>query len=344
MMWMDRRWAGLVMALALLVPGMTPVNAQTAQLQAGEEYPWSRNVPKKNQDAADGLLQTGNDLMKKSAYAKAEVKYLEALAQWDHPGIHYNLALALLQLNRPAEVYAHLVKALEGGEAALGLEKYEHARIHKEALEKQLAWVEFVCENPNAVVTVGGQPLPLVNGRYEGLMRPGPVLFGGAEEGYQPREKKFDLSPGQKNSLRFKLYRSDELITYDSRWAPWKPWAVAGAGAALAAGGGLLYWRARHGYSSFDAHVVDCGKGVNDRGCREPELAARRSRLQTLNKASIGTMAIGGAALVTGASLVLFNRAQAHPIDPDEFERRQGLAVTPVLGRGANGVLVTLQY
>ena len=341
---MNRPMTSLVLALALLVPSAMPANAETPKLQTGGDSLWSRNVSQQEQDAAEEALQAGNVLMKKSAFAKAEAKYRQALNHWDHPGIHYNLALALIQLDRPVEVHAHLVKALQYKEAPLGAEKYAHALLHKESLDKQLAWVEFVCDTPDAVVTAGGQRLPLVNGRYEGLMRSGPVAIKGTRKGYQTREKEFSLAPGKKNTLRFRLYTDGELIDYAPRWSPWKPWMVVGAGAALSAGGGLLYWKARHDYRAFDADVLGCSEESGGRGCSRPNLLSRRNRVEALNRWSFTAMGVGGAALLTGTALVLLNQAEARTIDPEELDRQQGWAVMPVLGGDANGVLVTLQY
>jgi hypothetical protein len=66
--------------------------------------------------------------------------------------------------------------------------------------------------------------------------------------------------------------------------------------------------------------------------------------METLNRLSVGTITLGSAALVTGTALLLLNRARAYHIDADELDRRQGLAIAPLLDRGANGVLITLQY
>jgi hypothetical protein len=343
MMRTKRPLAGLVMVLSLLVTGVMPANAQTAQLQIGEELSWDKNVPQAIEDATEEALQAGNEQMRVFAFAQAEVKYRQALTFWDHPGIHYNLALALIQLDHPVEAHEHLVKAILGGKETLGADNYNRALSNKKLLEEKLAWVDFGCDNPGVVVMAGGQPLSLVNGHYAGLMRSGAVTFKLTKKDYPSREKEISLAPGKKTSLRLGLYRDEELIEYAPRWEPWKPWMAVGAGAALAAGGGLLYWKARQGYRDFDEHVVECSKGSADRGCREPELASRRSRVETLNKWSFRTMAVGGAALIAGTTLVLLNRSNAHRIDPDELDRRQGLVVTPLLGGDANGVLVTLQ-
>jgi hypothetical protein len=341
---MKRAPASLLMTLSLLVLSATPANAQTPPSPLKKEEPtWNPNVPKQRQDAAEELLRAGNALAKKSAFDQAEAKYREALTYWNHPSIHYNLALALAPLDRPVEVHEQLMEALRYGESPLGTAKYALARDRLEALEKQLARVEVACESPDAVVSVGGQSLPLVNGHYEGWMRPGVVTFTATQKDHQPREKQIALAPGTENTIHFKLYTHEELLGYERRWAPWKPWAAVGAGAALAAGGGVLYWQARHGYHSYDDHVLECARGAADRGCRESELASRISQVETLHKLSVGALALGTAALATGTALVFLNRPGSHPVDLDDVEGRQGVAVTPILG-GANGVLVTFQY
>ncbi|MFL5344261.1 MAG: hypothetical protein ACJ8AT_05680 [Hyalangium sp.] len=335
---------GPYLALALLWLSASPSNAQTTQLLTGEGFFWSHTASKQNQENAQRILEDGNKLMKQFAYADAEAMYHKSLEYWDHPGTHYNLALALIQMNRPLELYEQLEKALKGGEAALGPQKYQHALFHKQQLENQLARVEFTCDAPGAIVMMNGLPVALANGHYTGLMHPGPVIFSVSAEGYQRREKTVALSAGKIHRLSLKLYKPDELLEYEPRWTPWLSRTVMGVGGALAAGGGLLYWQTRQGYHSFDTHVVDCSRGAVDGGCREPELASRRSRLETLNKVSFGTIAAGGAALVTGTALIFLNRDQVHRLDPDELDRRQGLMVMPVLGRDVNGVVLTLQY
>lgn len=332
------------LALSLAAVWATPAAAQPRPPLAGVERPWLRNVPRKNQESAERLLHEGNALTRKSSFAEAEKKYREALAQWDHPGAHYNLALALLKLDRPIEVHKHMTQALRHGEAALSPEKYAHARFYKDLLEKQLAWVEISCETADAVVTVGGERLPLVDGRYEGLMRPGPATLVATREGFQLRKKELSLSPGQTNNIRFRLYTEEELIRYSPRWAPWKPWAVVGAGAALAAGGGWLYARQREDFRAFDRHVGDCANGTTDLSCREQGLISQRQRLERLGRVSVGTVATGGAVLATGAVLVLLNRSEPYRIDPDQYEREQVVAVTPLLGRDTAGALASFKF
>ena len=333
----------LALTLVLIVPGVRTAHAQTAQLSKGEQLPWSQTASKEDQAAAAELLQAGNALMKRFSYAKAEAVYLQALKRWDHPGLHYNLALALRPLDRPVEAYEHFERAIANDGAALGAEKYADAIEQKADLEKRLTWVELISDNPAASVTMAGQPIAQTNGRYRGLVRPGPVTFLAVEKGYQPREKHFELSPGNTQAVHLKLYRDADLVEYAHRWTPWKSWAVLGAGAAVSAGGGLLYWQARQRYQAFDARITGCAT-PQQQGCTAKDLPLRRRQLSTLQTASFATIATGGAALLTGTALVFFNRAQPHPIEPDELDRQQGWAVTPMVGGGERGVLVTFQH
>jgi tetratricopeptide (TPR) repeat protein len=334
----------LALTLALTVPGARPAHAQTAQLSKGEQLPWSQTASKEDQDAAAELLQAGNALMKRYSYAKAEAVYLQALKRWDHPGLHYNLALALRPLDRPVEAYAHFERAIANDGAALGAEKYADAIEQKADLEKRLTWVELISDNPTASVSMAGQPIVLKEGHYRGLVRPGPVALLAVQRGYQTRQWQVDLSPGQTQTVHLKLYKEGELVEYAHRWAPWKSLTVLAMGAGLSTGGGLLYWQARSRYQAFDHQVLECANSQASHGCTKPDLALRRRQLGTLQTASFATLATGGAALFTGAALVFFNRAQPHPIDADEFERRQGWVVTPMLGGAERGVLVTVQH
>ena len=104
-----------------------------------------------------------------------------------------------------------------------------------------------------------------------------------------------------------------------------------GAGTALAGGGGLLYWQARKDYRAFDDKVFECSRGKPEAGCKEPDLASRRSRAQTLNTLSAGTRP-GQRGAVTGTARCSSTGPRPIASMPTRLDRRQGLVVTPVLG------------
>lgn len=336
----SRTTRGLAVALALLTVWAGPAAAQEAR--AAEERPWAQGVPADKQKAALELFRAGNTLLKESVFVRAAEKYRQALALWDHPAIHYNLALALLNLDQPIEVHEHLVAAMRYGAAPLDNEKFENAKSYKTLIEKQLARVEFRCDTPGASVTMDGQVLFVAPGRYEGMVRPGAHTIVATKQGYLPTDVSRTLLPGEVTKLDLKLYTSEELTRYRRSWSAWKPWAVLGAGAAVAVGGGLLHMQARTSFRDFDAGIQACG------GCvPEPGVADLRTRGDSLQKVAIGTYALGGAAVAAGAVLVYLNRPQSYRITPTEAMSEQGeqsVSVAPLFGGGERGVLATFRF
>ena len=131
-----RRSALAAMLLALLA---SPAVAQLGALESSGERPWAKGVPQAKQEKAFALFRDGNSALKESLFVKAAQIYREALQSWDHPAIHYNLALALVNLDQPLETHEHLLAALKYGAAPLDSDKYEQALRYRALVEKQLA-------------------------------------------------------------------------------------------------------------------------------------------------------------------------------------------------------------
>ncbi len=305
---------------------------------SGDERPWARGVSQQKQQVAIDLFRSANALLKESIFLKAAEQYRQALASWDHPAIHYNLALALLNLDQPIEVREHLEAAMRYGAAPLDAEKLENARAYKTLVEKQLAWVEITCETPGASVVLDGRPLFVGPGRSSGWVRAGPHTLVATGEGYLTQDQSRTLSPGERVTLDLKLFTSDDLIQYRRKWSAWKPWAVVGTGVALAAGGVLMHTTARGDFARFDTAITDCG------GCvPAPAVAEQRSRGDTLQKGAFAAYGLGGAALVTGAVLLYVNRLQPHQVDLSEASKPSA-SVTPYLGAGGGGASATFRF
>jgi tetratricopeptide (TPR) repeat protein len=338
---MNRFTISLMVALVLVCLRATPAEAQQSELGGGgaQERPWAKGVPPEKQSAALALFREGNFLLKNSLFPRAEEKYLEALKLWDHPAIHYNMALALLNLNKPLELHHHLTEAMRYGEAPLDRDKFERASAFRKLIEQQLSRVEITCDDPGATVTMDGQVLFTAPGRYEGLVRPGKHSVVATKEGFLPRDMTPTLLPGEKTSLALKLYTPEALTRYRRQWSAWKPWAVVGAGAAMSLAGGALHMQARGSFEDFDIRIAECG------GCvPAPEVTDLRTRGTSMQQLAFGAYAVGGAALVTGAVLAFINRPQAYQINPDEAASPQSTSVTPLLGRGEGGILATFRF
>ncbi|MFY0581353.1 DUF4215 domain-containing protein [Cystobacter fuscus] len=221
-------------------------------------------MPLENQQRALELFQAGNALLKDAVFVKASEKYREALGLWSHPAIHYNLALALMNLDQPLEVHEHLVAALRFGAEPLETEKYEYARNYKLLLEKQLARLDITCDTTGATVLLDGKPLFQAPGNYSGLVRPGAHTLAATRQGYLPQNLNRTLLPGETAHVALRLYTNEELTRYRRRFPVPMPWLVMGAGVALAGGSAWMHVRGRAHFRSFDEGISACG------GCVPP--------------------------------------------------------------------------
>jgi len=315
----------------------TPSRSSTSLALTGDR-PWAKGISQDQQRAAVALFEAGNGLLKESIFLKAVENYRKALALWDHPGIHYNLALALLNLDQPIEVHEHLIAAMAYGPEPLENEKFEYARNYKTLVEKQLARVEITCDSPGAVVTMDGQKLFVAPGRYAGMVRPGAHSILATREGYVPSDMSRTILPGETTKLDLKLYTNDDLIQYRRRWPAATPWLVVGAGVAMAAGSGWMHMQARDNLGTFDRGIVACG------GCLlTPNLADTLNRGKTLQTAAIGGYALGGAALVTGAVLVYLNQPEPYRVDPKD-KQLEVVGISPVLSGETRGVQALFRF
>ncbi|QRK13483.1 PEGA domain-containing protein [Archangium violaceum] len=330
--------AGTTPDAPVLASQPTSPQQPNTSLEPVGERPWANGVSKQQQDTAMALFQAGNTLLKESVFVQAAEKYRQALAAWDHPAIHYNLALALMNLDQPIEVHEHLVAALRYGPAPLENEKFEYARNYKTLMERQLARVDISCDTPGATVTMDGQTLFVAPGRYTGLVRPGAHSIVASKEGFLPTDQSRTLLPGETTTLELKMFTSEDLIEYRRKWPAWMPWLVAGAGMAVGGGSSWLHLQARDNIRALDAGVTECG------GCfLTPSLDANRTRANTYQTLAIGGYAVGGAALITGVVLVYLNQPQPHRIDPTQ-KKVEVVGVTPLIGGGTGGLLTTFRF
>jgi tetratricopeptide (TPR) repeat protein len=128
------RWIGaLVVVGGQLLPHAVRADQSISTLQAQEgdaDRPWAKGVPLAKQEAARETFEEANSLLKDSIFKTAAQKYLDALQQWDHPGIHFNLALTLVSLEKPVEAYEHFKKAIAFGVAPIDEDKLERAKSY----------------------------------------------------------------------------------------------------------------------------------------------------------------------------------------------------------------------
>jgi hypothetical protein len=318
-----------MLPLVLTLIGASPVFAQQPVASLEEARPRLTQVSNEHRRAATALVEEGNTLLHESRFPEAEMKYSAALALWEHPAIHYNLALAIPQTLRPAEIYEHLLAATQHGDGPLGTGRYKHARNLTERMEAEYAQVEISCDcEASAKLSSGEWLVRKGSGRFEGLVPPGTHILVAALKDHPPTEKALTLRRGERVRLRLGEKRP---------YSTWRILATLGAGAAVTVGGGVLHSQAAQHFRAFDDGINRCG------GCApDPSLGGQRTRAITLQRVAFGSYALGGAAVLTGLVFLYNNQLQSQVIPSEHGEMR--FVIAPVLDQQRSGLLAIFQF
>jgi len=346
------RWIAFRGGLACAIAALTLASAAgvaradqavtTLQTQADDsQRPWAKGVPLVKQEAARALFIEGNSLLKDSVFRSAAQKYEEALMLWDHPGIHFNLALTLVSLEKPVEAYEHFKKAIAFGAVPIEQERLERAKSYLSLLEQQVATVKISCDEPGAVVWVNGARLFTAPGRVELKVKIGDNLFSATKPGFERTDLSKMLKPKEVLELPLKLYHSEDLVIYKRKFAAWVPWTFLATGALAVGGGAALSVASQNAYQKFDQSIANGGCAPGTVQCDpvldEDGLKSKADTLRTLSFVSYG---VGGALVASSVVLLIVNRPVEERTTPEQLNR--GVAVLPWadphgLGLGASG-------
>jgi tetratricopeptide (TPR) repeat protein len=337
-------------------PTKTDEKANTDEnLQGGSgERPWAVGVPKDKQTRALQKFREGNVQLNDGLFPAAAKLYREALKDWEHPAIYYNLALALLNLDQPIEVYDSLQKAIKYGAAPLEKDKYEHAKEYILLVEKQLATIDVSCSKPGAKISVDGKEVFTVGadgkvGHFVGRVKIGKHTFVAEKPGYNAQVDAPFIGPGETYRLELTLYTAEELTRYRRRFdRTWMPFAVIGGGVAMALVGVGLELSATSTYDDYDTAVAKCNTASNSMGCTDGSVTDMRKSGDTKKTLGYVGYGVAGAAVVTGAILLYLNRSSSYQISADEYrkelrekEKANSVSITPVVAPGLTGAMLT---
>jgi hypothetical protein len=325
--------------------------------EGGDARPWAAGVSAENQKKALELFREGNQAHNDGLFAKAVEIYRAALKHWDHPAIHYNMALSLTNLEKPIEVEAELQASIKFGAGPLEKGKYEHAKQSLLLIEQQLATIEVSCQKEGARVSIDNKEVFVVQpGKpnvYKARVRIGKHTFVAEKPGYATGLDAPFIGPGETFRIELKLYTAEELTRYKRRWnAKWVPYAVMGGGVVAGAVGFALARSAQTSYDDFDTAVRKCNDALGPAGgcaTMDANLDLRDSGDSKKTMAYVG-YGIAGAAIVTGGVLLFLNRSQAYQISSDDYRREQlekdraakppAVTVTPVVSPDMAGAMV----
>jgi len=327
------------------------VDAGETLEQGGDTRPWAAGVPRDKQRLALKLFQDGNAQLNEGLFPNAVKLYRDALVHWNHPAIHYNLALALLNLDNPIEVYDSLQKAISFGPAPLEKEKYDHAQKYLHLVEQQIAFLEVTCKKPGAKVSVDGKEVFTVGpngegGFYKGRVKIGKHAFIAEKPGYNAEAEVPFIGPGETFRIELKLYTAEELTRYRRRWQKtWMPYAVIGGGVAFALIGGAFALSAGSSYEEFDSEVLRCNDASMGLGCTDASVMEIRDSGDTKKTLGYIGYGIAGAAIITGAVMAYLNRSETYQITADEYKRQQregtpAVSFTPIVAPDSVGAML----
>ena len=354
--------AGLGLVLSMgIARADRPKVADDKPLEKDQQAPWDRGVTVEQMQAAAAVFDEANAQLDASLPAKAAEKYVEALRLWPHPMIHYNLALALIDLKRPVEVAEHLEKAIQYGVEGLNNqpEKLDQAKRLLEFTLDQLATVEVSCQKEGAKVSVDGKHVFTVEkgkpNKFRGRVPIGKHTFVAEKPGYAtPVDAPF-IDKRETFRIELKLYTSEELTRHRRRWEKrtWAPWAVIGGGVVVGAVGGALQYSARSSYRSFEDQVARCTEEAGSKTCDASAFTNLRDSGDTKRVLGVVGYGVAGAAVVLGGVLVYLNRRVAYQITTDEYRmeelkkqqaRQKSVSIAPLVGPGVGGAAVMGQF
>ena len=304
-----------------------------------KQGPWSKGISREHKAAADELFKDGNKLLiDDSEEAKAADKYRAAAEDWPHPAVYFNLSVALRDLDQPIERYRALRKAIEYGAAPLNPEIYERALRDKKQVEKEVVEVEVRCDTQDARVTMNGNQLFTGPGSIKVLLRVGRHNFSAIKKGYLSTTKTRAFTPGPQRPMVLYMFRESDLKVPYSRWAKWKPWAVAGGALALVGVGVGVNYLSNQNFAAYDQLVEEnCPSG-----CAGGEFTEYEDRAKLQRGISIGMYITAGVVFTASVALVYANRTRIEEISVEEAEKR--ITVAPVITGKSAGLAASVKF
>jgi hypothetical protein len=329
-------------------PVAAPQNLAVSQapaLPAGcGAHPWYCGVTKDDQERALALYAEGNQLFDDSLFTAAVAKYEQAVEHWDHPGIHYNLMMALVALDRPIEAYQSSIAALRHGPVALEVEEHRRAQDYQKLLRGRIAELTVACDEPDAVLSLDGKNILEGPGKMLVFVLPGQHELVARKRGYLATHHALTLVAARSVSVHLHMLPESEALITTRAWPAWQPWAVIGAGVSAGLVGGLLEWRADVNNRAFQTLFDENCPGRD--GCVETEytdaMVSHQTRYRWYRGLGHGALATGGAAMIGGLVLVYLNRPQE--LENPERQRLVRVNVTPLVTPDTGGLSFDLSF
>ena len=323
---------------------LPPQAVDEPNMAGGENMPWNKGITEDTRTAARAVFLEGNRLFKIPLFSQAVEKYTEAISKWRHPAFYFNLAIAQINLSDYLEARENLEEAMKYGPDPLREDRFQEAKKQLVEVEHHLGRIRVSCPTPGAEVTLDGVTLFTGPGSQEQWVKPQAHEVTARRSEYATQAKRATVAAGTVETVDLPLRK----IFEDRPWAVWKPWALVGFGAAVAAASGVLHAVSDHDFKTYDGGFVKLN--CSAMGCTEPQidmgdpqLSPRLSRARLEQKIAVGGYLAGGAMIAAGVVLVYLNRP--HLMEHEDTDSHTtGVAIVPVVSADMVGALVTVSH
>jgi len=280
--------------------------------------PWANGVSREDQKRALQAFRDGNQFFVERDFKKALSFYAVALSHWQHPAVHFNAAVCQVNLELPVEAYENLQSALSFGEAPLGADAFGQAKTYEKLLEVRIGRAQFSSGHVGIRVTLDGQVILSDAGETEVVLLAGEHQLVGEADGYLTLARTIQVVAGEIAEVELELSRPKKGDQYERYMGAWVPWTVASLGAAvLGAGVGMKAVSAQR-YDQYGEDLKEqCPTGCATENFPD-NLKRTRDSAAALDVSSLISLGVGAAALVTGASLIVYN--QPRKVSSEEVE------------------------
>jgi hypothetical protein len=327
-------WRDLAFTVAMLCGLANKAHAEPTV----EDKPWARGVSADDQRAALGAFQQGNEYFAERRYSQALQHYRKAVGFWEHPAIHFNMAVCLIHMDEPIEAFEHINKALVYDAAPMGEELYAQGLTYQKLLNDRLGHLTVSTQQPKAEVTLDGQVLFTGPSSATRVLMPGRHQIVATLSGFVTHTQSVELTAGKPLDIAVRMVRIEDATELERPIATWVPWVTMGGGALVGLAGLGVRALASAKLDAYDSGVA----AACPHGCVPDALPSSvRSEKQTghtLDAVALATMGVGAAGVLTGIALLVMN--QPRPVERPAHTA--GLHVAPYIGAGAALLGVTL--
>jgi hypothetical protein len=263
--------------------------------------PWSQGISEDTQAQANKIFAEANQLAGQQAHAAAVDKYKEAVALWDHPMIQYNMAHALIRLDRVLEAAVALEAALRYGATPFTPALYEQATAYQQLIAGRVGTIEVSCTQPTAQVLLDGKPWFECPGTKSLQVLAGEHSVVVEARDYMTSSRRVIVTGSNTARESVELVPIDAMVKLEYPRPRWIPWTIAGLGAGVGFGGLGFWFAGKNQMDRFEASFAQaCPTGCMADLADEPALRDQRDSAQLKGKIAVTMMITGGVMAVTG--------------------------------------------